>query len=98
MAAAIKECEDALAALPPQQLIYAGTAYDGIAAIGAIAKSGGSLSGGSLTQGAGFVGVSGIFRLRSDGTTDRGLAVAQIQNSQLVVIDPAPSTFGGAGF
>ena len=78
--------------------IYAGTAYDGIAAIGAIAKSGGSLSGGSLTQGAGFVGVSGIFRLRSDGTTDRGLAVAQIQNSQLVVIDPAPSTFGGAGF
>ena len=78
--------------------IYAGTAYDGIAAIGAIAKSGGALSGAELTQGAGFVGVSGIFRLRLDGTTDRGLAVAQIQNSQLVVIDAAPSNFGGAGF
>ncbi len=78
--------------------IYAGTAYDGIAAIGAIAKSGGALSGAELTQGAGFVGVSGIFRLRLDGTTDRGLAVAQIQNGQLVVIDAAPSNFGGAGF
>ena len=80
--------------------IYAGFAYDGIAAIGAIAKRGGSnaLTAASLTQGAGFVGVNGIFRLRSDGTTDRGLAVAQIQNNQLVIVDPAPSSFGGAGF
>lgn len=80
--------------------IYAGFAYDGIAAIGAIAKRGGvgSLNGQSLTQAAGFVGVGGIFRLRSDGTTDRGLAIAQIQNSQLVVIDPAPNNFGGVGF
>jgi ABC-type branched-subunit amino acid transport system substrate-binding protein len=80
--------------------IYAGFAYDGIAAIGAVARSGGgaSLSAESLTQSAGFVGVGGIFRLRPDGTTDRGLAVAQILDKQLVIIEPAPTNFGGVGF
>jgi hypothetical protein len=78
--------------------IYAGFAYDGIAAIGAIAKRGGTLNSAALTQNAGFVGVGGIFRLRNDGTTDRGLAIAQIQNSQVVIIDPAPNNFGGVGF
>jgi ABC-type branched-subunit amino acid transport system substrate-binding protein len=80
--------------------LFAGFAYDGIAAIGAIAKQGGAgaLTATGLTQSAGFVGVGGIFRLRPDGTTDRGLAVAQIQNGALVVIDRAPSNFGGVGF
>ena len=59
---------------------------------------GGTLSASALTQSAGFVGVGGIFRLRADGTTDRGLAVAQIQNSTLVIVEPAPNNFGGAGF
>ena len=77
-----------------------GLAYDGIAAIGALVKRGnaGALTASALTQGAGFVGVNGIFRLRGDGTNDRGLAVAQVRNSQVVVIDPAPRSFGGAGF
>lgn len=77
-----------------------GLAYDGIAAIGALVKSGNSaaLTGEALTQGSGFVGVNGIFRLRSDGTNERGLAVAQIRNNQVVIIDAAPRSFGGAGF
>ncbi|EEW26873.1 penicillin-binding protein activator [Rhodobacter ferrooxidans] len=77
-----------------------GLAYDGIAAIGALIKQGNSnaLTGAALTQGSGFVGVSGIFRLRADGTNERGLAVAQISNNQLVVIDAAPRSFAGAGF
>ncbi|HMO08666.1 MAG TPA: penicillin-binding protein activator [Paracoccaceae bacterium] len=77
-----------------------GLAYDGIAAIGALVKSGnsGALTGAALTQNAGFVGVNGIFRLRSDGSNERGLAVAQIRNNQVVVIDPAPRSFSGAGF
>ncbi len=74
-----------------------GLAYDGIAAIGALVRNGRDLSPGSLTQGAGFAGVTGIFRLRADGTNERGLAIAQVQNSQVVVIDPAPRSFGGAG-
>ncbi len=77
-----------------------GLAYDGIAAIGALVSQGKSnaLTGAALTQSAGFQGVGGIFRLRSDGTNERGLAVATIQNKQVVVIDPAPQSFSGAGF
>ena len=77
-----------------------GLAYDGIAAIGALVRQGNTqaLSITSLTQGAGFVGVNGIFRLRADGTNERGLAVAQVQNRTLVIVDPAPRNFGGAGF
>ncbi|WP_099828071.1 penicillin-binding protein activator [Oceaniglobus indicus] len=78
----------------------AGLAYDGIAAIGALVKTGkrDALTAQSLTQGSGFIGVNGIFRLRPDGTNQRGMAVAQIRNNQVVVIDPAPRSFGGAGF
>ena len=64
----------------------------------ALAKQGRGLDRASLTQGAGFVGVNGIFRLRSDGSNERGLAVATIQNNQLQIIDPAPRSFAGAGF
>lgn len=78
----------------------AGLAYDGVAAIGALVRSnsGDALSRASLTQGSGFVGVNGVFRLLADGSNERGLAVAQIQNNQVTVIDPAPRSFGGAGF
>lgn len=89
------------------QAAYGGTphpiaslGFDGIAAVGALVAKGKSnaLTGAALTQGAGFQGASGIFRLRSDGTNDRGLAIATIRNNQVVVIDAAPQSFGGAGF
>ena len=78
----------------------AGLAYDGMAAIGALVKQGGpgALTTSGLTQGAGFVGVNGIFRFLGNGTNERGLAVAQIVNQQVTIIDPAPRAFGGAGF
>lgn len=83
---------------PPHPI--SGLAYDGIAAIGALVKKGQSnaLTGAALTQGAGFVGVNGVFRLRADGQNERGLAVAQVRDGQAVIIDPAPRSFGGAGF
>ncbi|KFE36727.1 penicillin-binding protein activator [Thioclava atlantica] len=78
----------------------AGLAYDGIAAIGALVKSGNpnALTKQGLTQPSGFVGVNGVFRLLPDGSNERGLAVAQVQNGQAVVVDPAPRSFAGAGF
>ncbi len=78
----------------------AGLAFDGIAAIGALVSQGRSnaLTGSALTQGAGFQGATGIFRLRPDGTNQRGLAVATIQNNKVAIISPAPNGFGGAGF
>ena len=75
-------------------------AYDGVAAIGALAKKGNknALTAASLTQGAGFQGVGGVFRFRSNGVAERGLAIATIKDKQVVVIDPAPRSFGGFGF
>ncbi|MFY1708004.1 penicillin-binding protein activator [Tritonibacter scottomollicae] len=76
-----------------------GLAYDGIAAIGALVSAGnsGALTGAALTQPAGFQGTGGIFRLRPDGTNERGLAIATIQDKKVVIIDPAPRSFPGAG-
>ena len=77
----------------------AGLAFDGIAAVGALVKSGKSnaLKGASLTQSTGFRGASGIFRLRLDGTNERGLAVATIRNKGVVILEGAPRSFGRAG-
>ncbi len=83
---------------PPHPI--AALAYDGIAALGALAGSekGGPISRAGLTQPAGFVGVNGVFRLLGDGTNQRGLAVAQVEGGKIVVVEAAPSTFGEAGF
>lgn len=78
----------------------AGLAYDGITAIGALAKSGqgDALTRSGLTQSAGFQGVDGVFRLRADGTNERGLAVASVRDKKLVILEQAPNSFGRAGF
>jgi hypothetical protein len=78
----------------------AALAYDGIAAVGALIRQGNADAFGtrSLTQGAGFEGVNGIFRFQSNGASERGLAVMQVQNGVARVIDPAPRSFGGGGF
>ena len=78
----------------------AGLAYDGIAAIGALVAKGdgNALTKAALTAPEGFQGTSGIFRLRSNGLNERGLAVATIRNNQVVILEPAPRSFGGAGF
>ena len=78
----------------------AGLAYDGVAAIGALIKSGkgSALSRANLTQASGFAGVNGVFRLLPDGTNERAMAVVEIENNQVKVIDPAPRSFGGPGF
>ncbi|MCC6006132.1 MAG: penicillin-binding protein activator [Rhodobacteraceae bacterium] len=77
----------------------AGLAFDGVSAVGALLATGQptALNAASLTRSAGFAGVTGIFRFRSDGTAQRGLAVAVIEDNQVKVIDPAPRSFGGAG-
>lgn len=82
----------------PHQL--ASLAYDGIAALGVLIQSGKSdaFSSQNLTQAAGFEGVDGIFRLNSDGTNERGLAIAQVKDKQVSIIDPTPRAFSIGGF
>lgn len=77
----------------------AGLAYDGIAAIGALVSQGnsGALTKNALTASQGFQGTSGIFRLLPNGLNERGLAVATVRNNQVVILEQAPRSFGGAG-
>jgi ABC-type branched-subunit amino acid transport system substrate-binding protein len=51
-----------------------------------------------LTNPSGFVGVDGAFRFTATGTSQRALAVYQIERAQLGVISPPPTTFSQAGF
>ncbi|MEM1373915.1 MAG: penicillin-binding protein activator [Pseudomonadota bacterium] len=76
------------------------TAYDGMAVIGALVAQGGQnpLNGGAITRGRGFQGANGILRFRANGTNQRGLAVGSIQGGQVVTLQAAPQSFGGAGF
>ncbi|MEP1766842.1 MAG: ABC transporter substrate-binding protein [Sulfitobacter sp.] len=88
------------AAYGERPLDIAGLSFDAVAAIGSLVSSGkkNALTGAGLTQGAGFKGANGIFRLRADGTNERGLAVATVRNNQVVLLEAAPKAFGGAGF
>ena len=83
---------------PPHQL--AGLAYDGLAAIGALVKTGqkNAVTKTALTQASGFQGVSGAFRLLADGTNERALAIAKIERKKVVLIDVAPVSFGRVWF
>lgn len=78
----------------------AGLAYDGIAAIGALAAAGNTdaVTKSALTQSQGFRGTSGVFRFFPNGLNQRGLAVATIQQNQVVILEQAPRSFGGPGF
>lgn len=71
-------------------------AYDGVAAIGALIRQGrrDALKTSGLTQNAGFQGATGVFRLRSDGSNERALAVGSITGGQVVILQPAPTSFG----
>jgi len=75
----------------------AGLGYDGIAAVGALAQAGRAQTPGNFTQSRGFAGASGAFRFLQDGSNQRALSVASIQNQQVRVLDSAPTRFGGAG-
>jgi ABC-type branched-subunit amino acid transport system substrate-binding protein len=76
-----------------------GLGYDGVAMVAQLAAQGRSdpLSTRALTRRTGFDGTGGLFRLTANGANERALAVATIRNNQVVIIDPAPSSFGGAG-
>lgn len=74
-------------------------AYDGVSAIAALVRDGrrNAVTTAGLTSGAGFAGVQGPFRLRSDGSIERSLAVATLRGGQLVILDPARRSFSGFG-
>jgi branched-chain amino acid transport system substrate-binding protein len=57
------------------------------------ADGGTDYSPSALTDTNGFAGVDGIFRFLGDGTNQRGLAVMEVRERDVRVIDPAPTSF-----
>jgi len=73
-------------------------AYDAVALVAALVKTQGPqrFSAPVLTNPSGFTGLDGLFRFRSDGTNERGLAVLRVTPSGAQTISPPPHGFGGS--
>lgn len=73
----------------------AGIVYDAVTLAVALAqsKAGGDFSVPRMTDPSGFAGVTGVFRLGTDGKAERGLAVLEVAPGTFLVKDPAPTTF-----
>jgi ABC-type branched-subunit amino acid transport system substrate-binding protein len=77
---------------PPQ---LASLAYDAVSLVALLANGTPyhRFTQRAITDPNGFAGVSGIFRFRTDGSIDRGLAVLSVEPSGFTVVNPAPETF-----
>lgn len=51
-----------------------------------------------LTRSSGFNGIDGLFRLKPDGTSERGFAILEVQRFGNQVVDRAPSGFTTAQY
>ena len=91
----VKQYEATYGSVPPR---LATLAYDAtaLAAVLARAEGGPDFSEATLTTQSGFDGRDGIFRFRSDGATERGLAVMQVRRHDAQVLERAPRTFQAA--
>lgn len=71
-------------------------AYDAVSLAAALARTQGSqrFSESVLTNASGFAGADGVFRFRPDGQVERGLAVLELRNGQIVTINAAPRDLG----
>jgi ABC-type branched-subunit amino acid transport system substrate-binding protein len=74
-------------------------AYDATALAAALVKTQGQqrFSEEILTNQSGFAGIDGIFRFKTDGTNERGLAVLRVGPSGGQIVSPAPKSFGASG-
>lgn len=74
-----------------------GLGYDAVALAAVLAAQGrdpgARYSAASLTAPSGFDGIQGIFRLRPDGLSERGLAVMEIDATGVRIIDAPPASF-----
>ena len=70
-------------------------AYDAVALVAALVKmQGPQRFSARLTNRRGFAGIDGVFRCRTDGTNQRGLAVQRDAATRPVVADAAPPRRG----
>jgi len=71
-------------------------AYDAVALVAALARTQGGqrFAPDVLTNPSGFSGIDGLFRFRSDGTNERGLAVMRAAPGGGVPVAGSPKSFG----
>jgi len=77
---------------PPR---IASLGYDAVSLAVSLSQnaSGERFSHAQLTRPSGFAGVDGLFRLLPDGTSERGLAILEVEQGGSRVIDAAPRSF-----
>jgi len=71
-------------------------AYDAVALVAALARTQGGqrFAPQTLTNPSGFAGIDGLFRFRSDGTNERGLAVMKVTSGGGTAVAGSPKSFG----
>jgi ABC-type branched-subunit amino acid transport system substrate-binding protein len=84
-------------AAPPQ---LASLSYDAVSLVALLAKGEPyhRFTSAALMDPNGFAGVDGIFRFNADGTSERGLAVLEVEQDGFHVVSPAPKTFQPRSF
>lgn len=73
--------------------------YDAIALASLLSRERGAdgLSRGALENSEGFAGSDGLFRFRSDGAIERGLAIIEVRPNEVTVLEAAPRRFPQSG-
>jgi len=73
--------------------------YDAVALASLLSRERGAngFSRGALENSEGFAGSDGLFRFRSDGAIERGLAIIEVRPNEVTVLDPAPRRFPQSG-
>ena len=70
-------------------------AYDAVALVAALSKQGSQrFAPETLTNPSGFAGIDGLFRFRSDGSNERGLAVMKVASGGSMPVAGSPKSFG----
>jgi ABC-type branched-subunit amino acid transport system substrate-binding protein len=78
----------------------ASLAYDAVSLVAALVKTQGPnrFTPEVLGNPSGFAGIDGVFRFKTDGTSERGLAVFEIRGGTTRALNPAPRNFTAATF
>jgi ABC-type branched-subunit amino acid transport system substrate-binding protein len=73
--------------------------YDAVALAALLSRDRGAdgFSRSALENSEGFAGSDGLFRFRSDGAVERGLAIIEVRPTEVTVLDPAPRRFPQSG-
>jgi ABC-type branched-subunit amino acid transport system substrate-binding protein len=79
--------------------VWAGLGYDAVTLVTDLVRRLGpeeAFRPSAIENPRGFSGINGIFRLRSDGTAERGLAIYGVSGGERRLLVPAPTSFAQA--